>query len=109
MIVKGDDALAIQCNVADLVVAKGIATPRVFVVDTRDSTGLDRRLVSFADRGPSTCVRSSRRRTSVADRHARQFMSGARSPILPWSVEPAIWREGRCGGSAGADHSRSPR
>ena len=38
MIVKGDDALAMQCNVADMVVAKGVATPRVFVVDTRDST-----------------------------------------------------------------------
>ena len=38
MIVKGDDALPIQCNVADLVVAKGVASPRVFVIDTRDST-----------------------------------------------------------------------
>ena len=35
---KGDDALAIACNVADLAVDKGVATPRVFVIDTRDST-----------------------------------------------------------------------
>ncbi len=38
MIVKGDDALKIQCNVADLAVANGVAKPRIFVIDTRDST-----------------------------------------------------------------------
>jgi uncharacterized protein involved in outer membrane biogenesis len=35
---KGDDALAIQCNVVDLAVEKGIARPKMFVIDTRDST-----------------------------------------------------------------------
>ncbi|MEP7056174.1 MAG: AsmA family protein [Caldimonas sp.] len=35
---KGDDAMAINCNVADLAVEKGIARPRLFVIDTRDST-----------------------------------------------------------------------
>ena len=38
MIVKGDEALKIQCNVADLAVANGVAKPRIFVIDTSDST-----------------------------------------------------------------------
>ena len=38
LMVKGDDALPILCNVADLGVVKGVATPRIFVVDTKDST-----------------------------------------------------------------------
>ena len=38
VLVKGDDALPIRCNVADLDVVKGIARPKVFVVNTRDST-----------------------------------------------------------------------
>ena len=38
MMVKGDDALPIQCNVADLDIVKGVARPKVFVVNTRDST-----------------------------------------------------------------------
>ncbi|MBV9890773.1 MAG: AsmA family protein, partial [Rhizobacter sp.] len=36
--VKGDDALPILCNVADLDVERGVARPKVFVVNTRDST-----------------------------------------------------------------------
>jgi len=35
---KGDDALAIHCNVIDFAVEKGNAKPEVFVLDTRDST-----------------------------------------------------------------------
>jgi uncharacterized protein involved in outer membrane biogenesis len=38
MMVKGDDALPILCNVADLDVEKGVARPKVFVLSTRDST-----------------------------------------------------------------------
>ena len=38
MIVKGDESLKILCNVVDLKVEKGVARPRVFVIDTRDST-----------------------------------------------------------------------
>jgi uncharacterized protein involved in outer membrane biogenesis len=38
MVVKGDDALPIGCNVADLDVAKGVARPKVFVLNTKDST-----------------------------------------------------------------------
>ena len=38
VLVKGDDALPILCNVADLDVVKGVAQPRVFVVNTKDST-----------------------------------------------------------------------
>jgi AsmA family protein len=38
MLVKGDEALPILCNVADLDVAQGIARPKVFVLNTRDST-----------------------------------------------------------------------
>ena len=38
MLVKGDESLPIQCNVADLDVAQGVAKPKVFVLNTRDST-----------------------------------------------------------------------
>jgi uncharacterized protein involved in outer membrane biogenesis len=38
VMVKGDDALPILCNVADLDVVKGIARPKVMVVNTKDST-----------------------------------------------------------------------
>jgi AsmA family protein len=38
MVVKGDEALPILCNVADLDVVKGVARPKVIVVNTRDST-----------------------------------------------------------------------
>jgi uncharacterized protein involved in outer membrane biogenesis len=36
--VKGDEALTINCNVIDLAVNNGLAKPRAFVIDTRDST-----------------------------------------------------------------------
>jgi uncharacterized protein involved in outer membrane biogenesis len=38
VMVKGDDALPILCNVADLDVVKGVAQPKVFVINTKDST-----------------------------------------------------------------------
>ena len=38
MVLKGDDALPIQCNVADLDVQQGVARPKVFVLNTQDST-----------------------------------------------------------------------
>jgi uncharacterized protein involved in outer membrane biogenesis len=38
VMVKGDDALPILCNVADLDVVKGVARPKVMVVNTKDST-----------------------------------------------------------------------
>jgi uncharacterized protein involved in outer membrane biogenesis len=38
VLIKGDDALPIQCNVADLDIVKGVARPKIFVVNTRDST-----------------------------------------------------------------------
>ena len=49
MLVKGDDALPIQCNVADLDIVKGVARPKVFVVNTRDSTIWIDGTVSFRD------------------------------------------------------------
>lgn len=36
--VRGDKALALDCAVADLVIAQGLVRPRVLVLDTRDST-----------------------------------------------------------------------
>ncbi len=36
--IKGDDALPILCNVVDLDVAGGVARPKVFVLDNKDST-----------------------------------------------------------------------
>ena len=49
MLVKGDEALPIQCNVADLDIVKGVARPKVFVVNTRDSTIWIDGTVSFRD------------------------------------------------------------
>ena len=34
---KGDDALPIECNVADLDVVKGVVRPKVFIMTTKDS------------------------------------------------------------------------
>lgn len=36
--IKGDDALPILCNVADFSIDNGVVRPKVFVVNTRDST-----------------------------------------------------------------------
>ena len=49
LLLKGDDALPIQCNVADLDIVKGVARPKVFVVNTRDSTIWIDGTVSFRD------------------------------------------------------------
>ncbi len=38
LLVRGDDALKVDCGVADLRVQNGRVTPQVMVVDTRDST-----------------------------------------------------------------------
>ena len=38
VMIKGDDALPIDCAVADLGAEKGVLRPRVLVLDTRDST-----------------------------------------------------------------------
>jgi AsmA family protein len=38
LVFKGDDALPILCNVVDLDVVNGVAQPKVFVLNTRDST-----------------------------------------------------------------------
>jgi uncharacterized protein involved in outer membrane biogenesis len=38
VLIKGDDALPIQCTVADLAAEQGVLRPRVLVLDTRDST-----------------------------------------------------------------------
>jgi AsmA family protein len=48
MLVKGDDALKVQCTVADFAVAQGVLKPRVFVLDTADSTLLIDGSVSLA-------------------------------------------------------------
>jgi uncharacterized protein involved in outer membrane biogenesis len=47
--VKGDAALPIMCNVADLDIAKGVARPKVFIINTRDSTVWIDGTVSFRD------------------------------------------------------------
>ena len=38
LLIKGDDSLRIQCNVADFTAEQGVLKPRVFVLDTPDST-----------------------------------------------------------------------
>ena len=37
VLIKGDDALPVQCSVVDLVAEQGVLRPRVLVLDTRDS------------------------------------------------------------------------
>lgn len=51
MLLKGDDALPIECNVADLDVVKGVARPKVFVLDTKVSTVWIDGTVSLRDEG----------------------------------------------------------
>ncbi len=38
VLIKGDDALPVQCSVVDLVAEQGVLRPRVLVLDTPDST-----------------------------------------------------------------------
>ncbi len=38
VLIKGDDALPLQCLVADMVADQGVLRPRALVIDTRDST-----------------------------------------------------------------------
>ncbi len=38
VLIKGDDALPVQCLVADMVADQGVLRPRALVIDTRDST-----------------------------------------------------------------------
>ena len=38
VLIKGDDALTVQCTVADLAAEQGVLRPRVLVLDTKDST-----------------------------------------------------------------------
>ena len=51
MLIKGDDALPILCNVADLVVVKGVAKPKIFVINTRESTIWIDGSISLRDEG----------------------------------------------------------
>lgn len=48
LLLKGDDALELQCNVVDLDVKNGVARPKAFVMNTRDSTIWVDGQVSFA-------------------------------------------------------------
>jgi uncharacterized protein involved in outer membrane biogenesis len=47
--IRGDQALPVHCGAADLVVRKGVVTPQVLLVDTRDSTIWAEGSLSLAD------------------------------------------------------------
>lgn len=49
LLIKGDDALAVTCGLADLQVQRGVVTPRAFVIDTRDSRAWLTGRLSLAD------------------------------------------------------------
>jgi uncharacterized protein involved in outer membrane biogenesis len=49
VMIKGDDALPVDCAVADLVAVKGVLRPRVLVLDTRDSTVWSEGTLSLAN------------------------------------------------------------
>ena len=49
MLIKGDDSLALNCSVADWALERGLLKPRVFVLDTPDSTLWIDGSVSLAD------------------------------------------------------------
>lgn len=51
MLVRGDNALPILCNVADLDIVKGVVRPKVFVINTSDSTIWVDGSVSLRDEG----------------------------------------------------------
>ena len=51
MLIMGDKALQIQCNVADFDVVKGVARPKIFVINTIDSTVWVDGFVSLRDEG----------------------------------------------------------
>ena len=51
VLIKGDDGMAIQCNVADLNVANGVIKPNVFILNTKDSTVWIDGTVSLRDEG----------------------------------------------------------
>ena len=105
MLVKGDEALPIQCNVADLDIVKGVARPKVFVVNTRDSTIWVDGTVSLRDESLDLRVRRLAEGLQPADaahagarrRHARRSRGLARAR--------QAGRQGRRGGAAGAAQS----
>lgn len=51
MLIKGDEALPILCNVADFDIVKGVAKPKIFVVNTRVTTIWIDGSVSLRDEG----------------------------------------------------------
>ena len=51
MLIKGDDSLPIDCTVVDLAAEQGVLKPRVFVLDTPDSTILVDGSISLATEG----------------------------------------------------------
>lgn len=51
VLLKGDDALKVECAVADLVAEGGVLRPRVIVIDTEDSTVVVDGSVSLATEG----------------------------------------------------------
>ena len=99
--VKGDDSLPILCNVADLDVVKGVAQPKVFVLNTKDSTiwidgtvslkteGLDlRAVVSPKDFSPLALRTPITSRACSASRPFRSSWASSRAR----RERPRCWR-----------------
>ena len=59
MLIKGDDALPLQCTVADFAAEQGVLKPRAFVIDTRDSLLWIDGTVSLASEGLDLKVTTS--------------------------------------------------
>ncbi len=96
MMVKGDDALPIQCNVADLDIVKGVARPKVFVLNTARLDDLDRRHGVAARREPRPARRRLAEGLQPADAahagaraRARSASRRSRSSSASWPARPA--------------------
>ena len=72
MLIKGDDSLALQCNVADFGIANGVARPKVFILSTSDST-------MWVDGSVSLLTENIDLRASVAPKDFSPF--AVRTPI----------------------------
>lgn len=96
---RGDDALALDCAAADLRVARGLATPAVLLLDTRDSTVWAEGTASLADERLDLVARVAPKDVSplalraplrVRGSFARPRVSIERGPLLRRVVPAAL-------------------
>ncbi|WP_157548929.1 AsmA family protein [Piscinibacter sakaiensis] len=96
--VRGDDALPLSCALADLRVQDGIASPRVMVVDTRDSVVWVEGRVSLVDESMDLRARVSPRDFSpLALRTPVRVQGTLARPAVSLQPGPLIGKLGAAG------------